>query len=193
MADDVKLHGLRSSPTHPVSHLGSLQLKSLSYECVAEDIVCKSESLVQYDTVLKKMSWVRFWAKFNDEKSIPMMAFFRHVGEDQEKATNFILDTLKTIEENGLGRNKNFFGGEEVSLADIALGWITHTLPLMEDRVGAKLVKAETFPLLHEWTENFKQVSVIKASLPDYERAMDYFRAKREMFNKLADGKDPSI
>ncbi|KAL3724648.1 hypothetical protein ACJRO7_029763 [Eucalyptus globulus] len=222
MADDVKLHGLWSSPfTQRV--IWALQLKGLSYEYIAEDIICKSESLVRYNPVHKKVpvlvhggkpvtesmliveyideTWaqnpllpqdaheravVRFWAKFIEEKSIPMMAFFRHVGEDQEKAINFTLDTFKTIEENGLGGNK-FLGSEEVSLADIALGWIVHTLPVMEDIIGVKLVKAETFPLLHEWMANFKQVSVIKSSQPDYARALDYFRAKREMFIKLGE------
>ncbi|KAI6694075.1 hypothetical protein NL676_021785 [Syzygium grande] len=222
MAADLTLHGLWSSPfTQRV--IWALQLKGLSYGYVAEDIVCKSESLVQYNPVHQKLPvlvhngkavaesmviveyiderWaqnpllprdaheravVRFWAKFIDEKSIPMMDFFRNVGENQEKAMNFTLDTFKTIEEYGLGGNKKFFGGEEVSLADIALGWIIHTLPVMEDIVGVKFVKAETFPLLHDWMENFKQVSVIKSSLPEYERTLDYFRAKREMFIKFS-------
>lgn len=112
-----------------------------------------------------------------------MMSFFTYVGEQQEKAINDNLQTLRIIEEHGLGEHK-FLSGDRIGIADIALGWIVHTLAAMEEIVGVKFVQVDTFPLLHAWMNNFREIPVIKDNLPNHDQILDYFKGRREMFVK---------
>lgn len=216
---DVKLFGLSPSPFSQ-RVIWALKLKGISYEYVEEDLSNKSNLLLQYNPIFKKIpvlvhdgkpiaesmvileyidntwpenpllpkdpherSLVRFWAKFIDERTKPMMSFFTYVGEQQEKAMNDNLQTLRIIEEHALGEQK-FLGGDRIGLADIALGWIIHTLAAMEEIVGVKFVQADTFPLLHAWMNNFREIPVIKDNLPNHDQILDYFKGRREMFVK---------
>lgn len=74
---------------------------------------------------------------------------------------------MKILDEKGLEKKK-FFGGDEIGLTDIAFGWIAGWLGAMEEAVGVKLLDPDSFPRLQAWVENFKEVPVIKESLPDH-------------------------
>ncbi|XP_019054126.1 PREDICTED: probable glutathione S-transferase [Nelumbo nucifera] len=123
----------------------------------------------------------RFWTKFGEDKGPIFHAFFRTVGEEQEKAVKEAVEVLRTIEEHGLGEKK-FFGGDTIGLPDIGFGWIAHWLEVLEEAAGVKLVEAHAFPRLCSWMENFKQVPAIKDNLPDRDKMLAYFRRRREMF-----------
>ncbi|KAI4338138.1 hypothetical protein L6164_016485, partial [Bauhinia variegata] len=113
----------------------------------------------------------------------PMMHFFRFTGVLQEKAMEENLETLTTIEQHsGLGEKIKLFDGDSIGLADIALGWVAHTLVAMEEVVGAKFITAYNFPHLHTWVENLTEIPTIKNNLPPHELMVDYFKEKREMF-----------
>jgi len=56
----------------------------------------------------------------------------------------------------------------------------------MEEAVGVKLLEPGSFPRLHLWTQNFKEVAVIKENLPDYDEMLAYFKSLRQMFMALA-------
>jgi glutathione S-transferase len=103
------------------------------------------------------------------------------VGEEQEKATKEAKELLRIIEDDGLG-GKKFFGGNEIGLADLAFGWLSGWLEAMEEAVGVKLLEADSFPRLHAWSKNFKEVPVIKESLPVANEMLAYFKRLREMF-----------
>ncbi|XP_030935622.1 probable glutathione S-transferase [Quercus lobata] len=123
----------------------------------------------------------RFWTKFEDDKSPAFFAFFRGVGEEQEKATKEAKQLLKIIEDHGLGEKK-FFGGNKIGLADLAFGWLSAWLEVMEEVVGVKLMEANSFPHLEAWTESFKEDPMIKENLPDRDEMLTYFKSLREKF-----------
>ena len=105
-------------------------------------------------------------------------AFYNsNTGEEQEKATKETLEVLKIIEEEALGDEK-FFGGEDIGLLDLVLGWFAHWFDIIEELVGVKVLDASKLPRLHAWTENFKEVPVIKENLPDRSKLLAYFKHK---------------
>lgn len=102
-------------------------------------------------------------------------------GEEQRKALKESLEILKTVEEMGLPGEKKFFGGEQLSLVDLAFGWTAHWLGVMEEVSGLRLLEADKFPRLHSWIQNFKQVPVIKENLPNRDRMLVHFKRIREI------------
>ncbi|KAF9616463.1 hypothetical protein IFM89_029760 [Coptis chinensis] len=122
----------------------------------------------------------RFWMKFVEDKVMTFVGFFFTKGEAQETAIKDCLEALKTVEEHGLG-DKKFFGGDSIGLADIAFGSIVHWLEMMEEVVGTKLVEAHAFPHLHQWIQHFKEVPIIKENLPEWDKALHFYKGRREM------------
>jgi glutathione S-transferase len=109
-----------------------------------------------------------------------MWIVYRTSGEEQEKAMKDTLEMLKAIEEHGLV-DKKYFGGDRIGLVDIAFGQIAQWLGVIEDIIGVKLLEAHTFPRLHAWIKNFKEVPSIKENLPDRDEMLVYFKRGREM------------
>lgn len=96
-----------------------------------------------------------------------MAFFFSTDKEEKEKATKELLEAFKILEEQALG-DKKFFGGDNLNTVDLVCGIVSHWFACMEDVVGVKLIEPKTFPGLHAWSQNFKQVPAIKESLPRY-------------------------
>ncbi|KAK4854877.1 hypothetical protein QYF36_002096 [Acer negundo] len=124
----------------------------------------------------------RFWIKFAEEMGPTMWMMFHSCGEEQEKFKKESLEMLKTIEEMALGdHEKKFFGGDQISLVDIAFGAHAHwLLEVIEKVVGVKLLEDHKFPHLHAWIQNFKQVPVINQNLPDSDQMVLTFNRNRE-------------
>ncbi|KAF5187131.1 Glutathione s-transferase u8 [Thalictrum thalictroides] len=127
----------------------------------------------------------RFWIKYGEDKAISFFTFVMSTEEEQEKSKKDSLETLKVIEELGLGEKK-FFGGESIGLVDLAYGWMAHWLGIMEEIKGQKLIEPQAFPRLHQWIENFREVPVIKENLPEHDQALAYFKKQKERY--LASG-----
>ncbi|KAL6292360.1 hypothetical protein ACE6H2_000502 [Prunus campanulata] len=155
--------------------------------------ICESMIIVEYieetwpqkypllPTDPYERAMARFWVKYFEEKSIAIWMVFRTTGKEQEKFKKESLEILRTIEEHAgtVGKNK-FFGGDEIGIVDIAFGWIAQWFEVVEDVVGVKLFEAHAFPCLHAWTQNFKQVPVIKENLPDRDEMLVLFKRARE-------------
>ncbi|TKY52800.1 Glutathione transferase GST 23 [Spatholobus suberectus] len=120
----------------------------------------------------------RFWVSFAEEKSISFMSFFVTVGEEFQKATREVREVLKTLEET-IG-DKKYFGGEEIGLLDIILGWIALSFGVIEDVVGVKVLVVNDFPRLYTWIRNFREHPAIKTNLPSHQELLDYYKQKRE-------------
>lgn len=86
---------------------------------------------------------------------------------------------MKIIEDHGLGEKK-FFGGNEIGLVDLAFGWLSAWLEVMEEVVGIKLMEANSFPRLEAWNKSFKEEPMIKENLPDRDEMLPYFKSLRE-------------
>ncbi|OAY32123.1 probable glutathione S-transferase [Manihot esculenta] len=107
----------------------------------------------------------RFWAKFADDKCLigAFEAFWKQ-GEEKEKAIESAVESFAFLEKEIKG--KKFFSGEQIGYLDIVMGWIPHWLNVMEEVGGMKLIDAENFPALHEWTQSFIEIPIIKQVLP---------------------------
>ncbi|KAB2039831.1 hypothetical protein ERO13_D02G032800v2 [Gossypium hirsutum] len=132
-------------------------------------------------------SVARFWAKFIDEKIRPMWEFFHKFGEEQQKAIENNFKILRTIEEHGLG-DKKFFGGDQIGIADLVFGMVIHYFAPMEDVMGVKFIKVDTFPRLHAWMRHFSEHPVIKDNVPDYSRVVDYLKGYLDIINRMQKG-----
>jgi len=119
---------------------------------------------------------------FSFSQSMHMMEFFLYDGERQERAIKQTLDILRVIEKESGPSEKMFIGGNTIGLADIALGWIAHTLPVMEEIVGVKFITIDDFPYLHSWVKNFLEVPAIKNNVPPHELLVEYFKERRKVF-----------
>ncbi|KAI6693789.1 hypothetical protein NL676_021499 [Syzygium grande] len=119
---------------------------------------------------------------FMAEKSLTFFKFFlMSQGEEREKATEEVLEVLRTLEHEALA-DKKFFGGDNIGLADITFGWLAYWFECTEEVVDVKLLSPTTFPRLHLWVENWKEVDVVKENHPDSEKLLGHFRRFRERF-----------
>ncbi|XP_077247020.1 putative glutathione S-transferase [Tasmannia lanceolata] len=130
----------------------------------------------------------RFWAKFIDEKCFSSVrSIFISQGEEQEKAVESALETLKILDEEIKG--KKFFGGESIGYLDLVASWISHWLPVFGECSGVNLLSAERFPSLYAWSENFIKVDAIKEKLPPREQLVATFSARRKSQLAAAENK----
>ncbi|KAI3430116.1 uncharacterized protein J3R85_008260 [Psidium guajava] len=216
--EELKLHGFWASPySHRV--IWALKLKGVEYEYIEEDLSNKSQLLLQYNPVQKKIpvlvhhgkpiiesliileyieeTWSdppllpkdaherassRFWMNFMAEKSLSFFKLFlMPQGEEREKAIAEVLEVLRTIEHEALA-DKKYFGGDNLGLVDITFGWLAYWYECTEEAVGVKLLCPNTFPRLHSWVENWKEVDVVKENHPNPEKLLDHFRKLQERF-----------
>ncbi|EEF44318.1 probable glutathione S-transferase [Ricinus communis] len=123
----------------------------------------------------------RFWVNFVEDDKIPAewRVFCSSNGEEQEKAVKDCLEMLKTIEEQALGENKIFFGGDRIGAVDIVCGKFVRWLEVIEEVMGIKLLQQHKFPRLYQWTINFKEAPIIKDNLPDHGKLLNLLKQIR--------------
>nr|XP_016443238.1 PREDICTED: probable glutathione S-transferase [Nicotiana tabacum] len=123
----------------------------------------------------------RFWVKFAGDKGHCIGTIYYTIGEKQEKAIKETIEMLTIIEEQAIGEENKFFGGDKIGIVDLAFGIIPHWLEVIEDIVGVKLLKPHSFPRLLNWVQNFKEETVIKENLPNRDDMFVFFKNQREM------------
>ncbi|CAN1169291.1 Probable glutathione S-transferase [Linum perenne] len=198
----------------------ALKLKGIPYESIDEDLSNKSESLLSYNPVHKKVpvllhngrsiseslviveyideTWSRnppsllpadpvqraagrFWAKFGDEKVLPSMwKAFTKEGKEHEEGLTETAENFKLLEQELKG--KKFFRGEEIGIADIALGWIVNLVPVYQEILGLNVLDEERYPSLCEWMHRISDVPAIKESWPPHERLVTKWTDIRHRF-----------
>ncbi|KAM1499778.1 hypothetical protein EV1_022298 [Malus domestica] len=181
-------------------------VQGCEYEYIEQDLSNKSDLLLQCNPVYKKVPVLLHREKpisepvvileyieetWPENHLLPEDTYGRDLarfhaffgltaGEDGQKTIESVLETLKILEEQGLG-DKKFFGGDGTNLVDIMHGWLALWFEAIEEMVGVKLLEPSTLPRLHAWVQNFKQVPVIRDNLPDYQKLVAHMRRVREM------------
>nr|KYP75471.1 putative glutathione S-transferase [Cajanus cajan] len=126
----------------------------------------------------------RFWIKFGEDSVFHLLSSTNQnflYEEERASARKKAQETIMVMEEQGLGEKK-FFGGNNISMVDIAYGCLSHWLEGLEEIVGMKLIEENKFPRLHAWTQNFKQVPIIKENLPDYGKLLIHLQKRRQEY-----------
>ncbi|GLT65374.1 hypothetical protein SLA2020_378120 [Shorea laevis] len=179
MAEEVVLFGSWGIPFSRRVEM-ALKLKGVEYKYIEEDITNKSPSLLKYNPVHKKIpvlerAVARFWAKFIDDKCLPVV-FKAFWGEEKEreKAAEEASELLNFVE-NEINE-KRFFGGESIGMVDVVANIIAFWLGVFEEATGVELLTREKFPKLSNWSDEFVSNSVIKESLPPRDKLIAYFR-----------------
>lgn len=99
-------------------------------------------------------------------------------GKEQEEAIVSIIESLKYLEEEL--RGKKFFGGENIGLADLALGWIAYYMDVFEEVIGVRFIDKEKFPSLVAWMQEFSNVPIIQQNWPPRDKLIDRFAGVRK-------------
>ncbi|PNY05417.1 glutathione S-transferase-like protein [Trifolium pratense] len=107
-------------------------------------------------------------------------------GEEREKAKENIWERLIVIEDQCLGDQKKFYGGDTINIVDIALASFVNFIAVQEDMFEVKILQTEKFPRLHLWFNNFKNVPVIKENTPGQEKLVAFLKGLREKMFALA-------
>jgi glutathione S-transferase len=119
----------------------------------------------------------RFWVKYVDEMFSGIAAHFRsRNGEEREKAKETIWERLTVIEDQCLGDQKKFYGGDTINIVDIALGSFVNFIAVQEDMFEVKILQTEKFPRLQLWFNNLKDVPVIKENTPGQEKLVAFLK-----------------
>jgi len=106
------------------------------------------------------------------------MSFFVTVGEEFQKAKEEVREVLEVLEET-IGEKK-YFGGEEIGLLDINLGWLALLFGVIEDIVDVKVLVVDDFPRLFTWIRNFSEHPSIRTNLPSHHEVFGYYKQKRD-------------
>nr|ANO39989.1 glutathione S-transferase U26 [Populus yatungensis] len=151
------------------------------------DETWKNYPLLPEDPYERAMA--RFWAKFADEKCV-MGAFAASwkEGEEKEKAIESALESFTFLEKQIQGK-KFFSGDDNIGYLDLVMGWIPLWLNALEEAGGMKLMDAQKFPSLHEWTQNFNEIPLIKECLPPRDALVNHFNLSMSYVRSMAAAK----
>ncbi|XP_062101185.1 glutathione transferase GST 23-like [Humulus lupulus] len=217
--DEVKLFRTWSTP-FALRIVWALQLKGVQYETIYEDLSNKSDALLLYNPIYKKVpvllhnskpiceslvileyideTWnqhphllpqdpydraiARFWAKFGETEVLPAVwdTFSKAPGKEQEEAYSRAVEKLKLLDEELKG--KKLFGGEEIGMVDIALGWMANLVSVFEEIIGFKLIEEQTMPRLTAWMVALDEIPVVKENWPDRDKLVTKFAALHQNF-----------
>ncbi|KAJ9548120.1 hypothetical protein OSB04_020663 [Centaurea solstitialis] len=136
------------------------------------DNVWKQVPLLPQDPYQQAVA--RLWTKFIDEKCVPVLhkVFGKHGGEQ------VVAKACKNLQmlENELGaRGNKFFGGDNMNMIDIFVGFIAYWLPLLEEATEMKIFTEDKFPNIMKWVHEFVNFEVVKEILPPREAVLAYY------------------
>ncbi|KAJ1426164.1 Thioredoxin-like superfamily [Sesbania bispinosa] len=117
----------------------------------------------------------RFWANFGEQILLSQVSIAMcGSGDEKEKAVSGAKEAMEKIEEEIKG--KKFFGGDNIGYLDLALGWISYLIPVLEEVGFMQIIDPLTCPAITTWMTNFLNHPVIKDSLPPRDKMLVYFQ-----------------
>ncbi|CAN0887871.1 Probable glutathione S-transferase [Linum grandiflorum] len=195
----------------------ALVLKSIPFESLEEDLHNKSDLLVKYNPVHKKVplllhngrpiseslvileyidetwrqnlprlmprhpverAYARFWARFGDDKvGQSIWEAFIKEGKEQEQGLAATAENFKLLDSELKG--KKFFGGEDLGIADLSLGWLVSFVPAFDEIMGLKLADQEQYPSLWQWKQRMLHQPVVKDCSPLHHKLVAELRSIR--------------
>ncbi|KAL6956985.1 glutathione transferase [Sarracenia purpurea var. burkii] len=130
----------------------------------------------------------RFWAKFAEEVLLEStwMAVCSQ-GDEKERALKSAIEALEKIEGELKGKEMKYLGGERIGYLDLALGWISYWLPVLEEVGSVKIVDSARFPSTTAWMSNFVEHPAIKHRLPSRDEMVVYYQWRiKETASRIA-------
>lgn len=110
---------------------------------------------------------------------------FRTTGKELAEAVRECFEVLKTVEQHCLG-DKKYLDGGKIGMVDIAFGSMVYWLSVNEDVIGVKLIPPHKFPSLHKWFQRFLEDTVIRENIPDHDKLVGFFKARRQALEASA-------
>ncbi|GLJ10807.1 hypothetical protein SUGI_0135490 [Cryptomeria japonica] len=195
MEEEVKVLGLWASPFSVRVQI-ALDLKGINHTLYEEDLINKSQLLLQSNPVHKKIPVLIHNGKAISESliilqyidetwpAVPLLpkhpyerAFspnfrdiYRTRGEKQEKSIKETVANMLVLEE--ALKERPFFGGESVGYVDIVLGCRAVWIQVCEEIGVVKLIDPHSTPFLHAWVERFRNLNCVKKWLPDFDKLL---------------------
>ncbi|KAH6756373.1 Glutathione S-transferase family protein [Perilla frutescens var. hirtella] len=125
----------------------------------------------------------RFWATYVDDKLLPL---FKELKEVKEKGAGKAIiekmtEKLALLEEafvSSCGKEKGFFGGDDVSYVDIVLGCYLGWMRAIEILMDVKFFDETSTPGLLAWAERLCSDSIVKDVIPSTQKLVDLARVK---------------
>ncbi|KAF4369579.1 hypothetical protein G4B88_021384 [Cannabis sativa] len=182
ITDEVKLFRTWSTP-FALRIVWALQLKGVQYQTIYEDLSNKSDALLLYNPIHKKVPVLLHNSKpISESLVLPAVwdAFTKAAGKEQEEAYSRSIEKLKLLDEELKG--KKLFGGEEIGMVDIALGWLSNLVSVFEEITGLKFIDEHTMPRLSAWKAALNEIPVVKENWPDYAKLLTKFTVLRETY-----------
>jgi glutathione S-transferase len=72
-------------------------------------------------------------------------------------------------------KGKDFFGGDDVGIVDLALGSFLVWIRVVDELSGTNLLDGEKFPGLAAWAERFLAVDAVAEVMPEAGRIMEHY------------------
>lgn len=128
----------------------------------------------------------RFWTAFIDDKLLQCLrGVLFDQGEQQHKAAEESVARFLSIEDalrtNGCFSGKQYFGGDEIGLVDIALGSMLPFLKGLEKATDTVLIDVEKVPLLRAWMDRFCTANGVKEVMPNPAKQLEVISARRAL------------
>ena len=95
-----------------------------------------------------------------------------------EQAITEACEQLQILENELKVKGTKFFGGENINIDDIDVGFIAHWLGIIEEATEIKFVAKEKFPKIHEWADNLINFQAVKETLPPREHLLVYYKKR---------------
>ncbi|XP_076909643.1 glutathione S-transferase U7-like [Bidens hawaiensis] len=117
----------------------------------------------------------RFWAKFVDDKFVPIIIRMLRITPDQkENVAKEAREILKTLE-GSLNPSKPFSGCQNLSFMDISIVWVGYYFQMFEKMLDVKLLDEENTPLLNKWFRDVLDLQVIKECVPPFDKLVAHY------------------
>ncbi|KAI9114678.1 hypothetical protein K1719_014376 [Acacia pycnantha] len=97
-------------------------------------------------------------------------------GDEKKNNAENAKEAMEKIEE--LIKGKQFFGGENIGYLDLALGWISYFLPVMEEAGNFHVMDPLKFPAISSWKKNFLDHPIIKDTPPPRDKTLHHLQSR---------------